>query len=159
MSLFRPIDESPQRIASTKRQIGKRTKHSAKTKKTPQKFSRGSKRPGPPAFPPSKKSNNVSKIGQAYISTQSTKRSSQPSRNNDGNPATAFFIKNVMLSTDPESMKITARDADMHHVYPDNFIRAEIQRMRPYLKDTMARRAGSMRQGEEFIGYINVISK
>lgn len=79
--------------------------------------------------------------------------------NNDGNPATAFFIKNVMLSTDPESMKITARDADMHHVYPDNFIRAEIQRMRPYLKDTMARRAGSMRQGEEFIGYINVITE
>lgn len=79
--------------------------------------------------------------------------------NNDGNPARAFFIKSVMLSTDPESMKITSKDADRYHVYPDGFLRAEIQRMRPFLKDTMARRAGSAMQGEDFIGYINVISK
>ena len=78
--------------------------------------------------------------------------------NNDGNPARAFFIK-VMLSTDPESMKITPKDADRHHVYPDGFLRAEIQLMRPFLKDTMAGRAGSTMQGEEFMGYINVISK
>ena len=52
--------------------------------------------------------------------------------NNDGNPVRAFFIKNVMLSTDPESMKITPKDPDRHHVYPDGFIRGEIQRMRPF---------------------------
>ena len=78
--------------------------------------------------------------------------------NNDGNPARAFFIK-VMLSTDPESMKITPKDADRHHVYHDDFLRPEIQRMRPLLKDTMAGRAGSMMQGEEFMGYVNEISK
>jgi hypothetical protein len=79
--------------------------------------------------------------------------------NNDGNPATAFFIKSVMLSTDPESRKITPKDADKYHVYPDKFVRAEFQRMRPFLKDTMARRAGSGIQGEDFMGYINVISR
>ena len=79
--------------------------------------------------------------------------------NNDGNPARAFFIKKVMLSTDPESMKITPKDADRHHVYPDGFLRAEIQLMRPFLKDTMAGRVGSTMQGEEFMGYINVINK